>query len=260
MDSNSKLPIEVIQTVSNEDASADLEHQGTVQEPVITDEPFSGTDDYWKWEIVGVVGSALALMGIIVFASHFNNGPTPSWSMTVSKYNKTFTVTMNSILSLLSTIAKICVLIPVTKGLGQLKWIWFAKRERSLRDIETFESASRGLTGSALLMWKLKFKYEFPVEQSPQMLIILCVDILLLWLLLRCSFRSSTTLSSKTLCLTASSIVMRNSWDFNHLLRCRMQQPTMYWKLEAAKVSSSSNKLLVIRPRLTILQPSWMRL
>jgi hypothetical protein len=67
---------------------------------------------------------------------------------------------MNSILSLLSTIAKICVLIPVSKGLGQLKWVWFAKKERSLRDIETFESASRGLTGSALLMWKLKFRYE----------------------------------------------------------------------------------------------------
>jgi uncharacterized membrane protein len=164
MDSSNKLPIEVIQTISTEDASADLEHQGTVQEQVNTDEPFSGTDDYWKWEIVGVVGSALALMGIIVFASHFNNGPTPSWSMTVAKYNKTFTVTMNSILSLLSTIAKICVLIPVTKGLGQLKWIWFAKRERSLRDIETFESASRGLTGSALLMWKLKFKYEFMIQ------------------------------------------------------------------------------------------------
>ena len=259
MDSSNKLPIEVIQTISTEDASADLEHQGTVQEQVNTDEPFSGTDDYWKWEIVGVVGSALALMGIIIFASHFNNGPTPSWSMTVAKYNKTFTVTMNSILSLLSTIAKICVLIPVTKGLGQLKWIWFAKRERSLRDIETFESASRGLTGSALLMWKLKFKYELQIEQFPQMLTFPGVDILLLWLLWRCLSRSSTTLSSKTLCHTASNIVMKNSWDFNHLLRFRMQQPMMYWKLVAAKVSSSGNKLLAVRPQLTSLQPSWMR-
>jgi hypothetical protein len=160
MDSNSKSPVEVIQTVSAEDSSSDLERQGTANEQSNPEEPFSGTDDYWKWEIFGVVGSALALMGIIVFANHFDNGPTPSWSMTLAKYNKTFTVTMNSILSLLSTIAKICVLIPVTKGLGQLKWVWFAKRERSLRDIETFESASRGLTGSALLMWKLKFRYE----------------------------------------------------------------------------------------------------
>jgi len=164
MDSNGKYPIEVVRTISVEDGPRDLEHQATVPEQVNTEEPFSGTDDYWKWEILGVVGSALALMGIIIFANHFDNGPTPSWSMTVSKYNKTFTVTMNSILSLLSTIAKICVLIPVTKGLGQLKWIWFAKRERSLRDIETFESASRGLTGSALLMWKLKFKYECQID------------------------------------------------------------------------------------------------
>jgi len=162
MDSNSKAPVAVVEAIS----PGDLEHQGSKNEQVNTEEYFNGTDDYWKWEIAGVVGSALALMGIIIFANHFDNGPTPSWSMTVAKYNKTFTVTMNSILSLLSTTAKICVLIPVTKGLGQLKWIWFAKRERSLRDIETFESASRGLTGSALLMWKLKFKYEFRIEWS----------------------------------------------------------------------------------------------
>lgn len=159
MDSNSKTPVEVIQTVTAEDASSDLENQSTPNEQSNTEESLNGTDDYWKWEIAGVVGSALALMGIIVFANHFDNKPTPSWSMSVAKYNKTFTVTMNSILSLLSTIAKICVLIPVSKGLGQLKWVWFAKKERSLRDIETFESASRGLTGSALLMWKLKFRY-----------------------------------------------------------------------------------------------------
>ena len=160
MESNGKSPVAVVETVSTEDSSLDLKNRGTVQAPTTTGNSFNGTDDYWKWEIAGVVGSALALMGIIVFANHYDNGPTPSWSMTVTKFDKNFTVTMNSILSLLSTIAKICVLIPVTKGLGQLKWIWFAKRERSLEDIETFESASRGLTGSALLMWKLKFRYE----------------------------------------------------------------------------------------------------
>lgn len=167
MESDGKIPIEIVKTVSTEVTSLDVENQTATPSPTIDESTFGGTDDYWKWEIGGVVGSALALMGIIIFASHYNDGPTPIWSMPVNKYNKTFTVTMNSILSLLSTIAKICVLIPVSKGLGQLKWIWFAKKERSLRDIETFESASRGLTGSALLMWKLKFRYDIPGYSCP---------------------------------------------------------------------------------------------
>lgn len=175
MDSNSKTPVEIIQTITAEDASCDLENQSTANDRSNTEESLNGTDDYWKWEIAGVFGSALALMGIIIFANHFDNKPTPSWSMSLAKYNKTFTVTMNSILSLLSTVAKICVLIPVTKGLGQLKWVWFAKKERSLRDIETFESASRGLTGSALLMWKLKFRH-FAVVAALAMLISVVYD------------------------------------------------------------------------------------
>lgn len=171
MESDGKIPIEIVKTVSTEVLSLDVENQAATSSPATDESTFGGTDDYWKWEIAGVVGSALALMGIIIFASHYDDGPTPSWSMTVQKYDKTFTVTMNSILSLLSTIAKICVLIPVTKGLGQLKWVWFAKQERSLKDIETFESASRGLTGSALLMWKLKFKYDSPWSQFLNLLI-----------------------------------------------------------------------------------------
>ena len=42
------------------------------------------------------------------------------------------------------------------KGLGQLKWVWFAESERRLDDLEKFDSATRGLTGSAKLLWRLK--------------------------------------------------------------------------------------------------------
>jgi len=42
------------------------------------------------------------------------------------------------------------------KGLGQLKWVWFAEEERQLADLETFDNATRGLTGSAKLLWRLR--------------------------------------------------------------------------------------------------------
>jgi hypothetical protein len=34
--------------------------------------------------------------------------------------------------------------------------VWFAEQERQLSDFEKFENATRGLTGSAMLLWKLR--------------------------------------------------------------------------------------------------------
>ena len=36
--------------------------------------------------------------------------------------------------------------------------VWFAEHERQLSDFEKFENATRGLTGSAMLLWKLRGK------------------------------------------------------------------------------------------------------
>lgn len=124
-------------------------------------------EDWWKWELIGVFGSALCLIGIVIMLSKLNDKPLPTWASPQDycvKIPKTSTtkcysskgVSVNSVVSWFSTVAKICVLIPITKGLGQLKWVWFAEKERTLADLETFDSATRGLTGSALLVWKLK--------------------------------------------------------------------------------------------------------
>lgn len=119
------------------------------------------TDDWWLWEIGGIIGSLACLLGIVFFLRHFDNRAAPRWSIPVSNGGGVMGLNMglNSILSILSTTAKIFVLIPVTKGIGQLKWLWFSERERSVEDIETFESASRGVGGSAMLLWTTKFRY-----------------------------------------------------------------------------------------------------
>jgi hypothetical protein len=124
-------------------------------------------EDWWKWELVGVFGSLFALIGIVILLSKLNNKPLPSWASpqdycvkvpktSITKCYGSKGVSVNSVISWFSTVAKICVLIPITKGLGQLKWVWFAEKERTLADLETFDSATRGLAGSALLVWKLK--------------------------------------------------------------------------------------------------------
>lgn len=127
-------------------------------------------EDWWKWELLGVFGSALCFAGIIIMLSKLDNNPLPTWASardycikvpktSISKCYSSKGVSVNSVMSWMSTVAKICVLIPITKGLGQLKWVWFAEKERTLADLETFDSATRGLSGSALLVWRLKGRY-----------------------------------------------------------------------------------------------------
>ena len=123
------------------------------------------TDDWWVWELVGILVSLAALAGVGALLSVLDDRPQPTWAYTAPARTiggktipaVTVAVSPNSILSLLSTVARVCVLIPITKGLAQLKWVWFAERERQLSDFEAFDNA-RTVTGSLFLVWKLKFR------------------------------------------------------------------------------------------------------
>ncbi|KAJ9629513.1 hypothetical protein H2203_001887 [Taxawa tesnikishii (nom. ined.)] len=151
---------------SVDEESYETTHAPTRDGPIAT----LRAEEWWKWEILGVLGSAAALIGIVIFLHKLNGHPQPQWSfkkcVDVPKTNYHFCtkkvgVSVNSVISWLSTVAKICVLIPITKGLGQLKWVWFTEKERMLSDLETFDSATRGLTGSAMLVWRLRGRQVF---------------------------------------------------------------------------------------------------
>lgn len=126
------------------------------------DEPSNAlfSSDWWIWELIGIIGSAAALIGLIVLLHSVNRKRQPMWGGQIhcikTVCRKSPQVSLNSVISIISTVAKICVLIPVTKGLGQLKWVYFTEKDRVLADFETFESATRGLSGSAMLVWRLR--------------------------------------------------------------------------------------------------------
>ncbi|KAF4439717.1 hypothetical protein FACUT_3933 [Fusarium acutatum] len=48
------------------------------------------------------------------------------------------------------------MVIPVSEGLSQLKWNAFARSQRPLDDLKTFDQASRGPFGSLLLLSKTR--------------------------------------------------------------------------------------------------------
>jgi len=120
--------------------------------------------DWWAWEIFGIVGSALCIIGLCLFVRQYDGQPLPSWAykqapgtiLIGTPPSNRPSVSLNSIIGLFSTAGKVMLLIPITRGLGQLKWVWFSEEHRQLSDFEVFDSATRGASGSLFLLWTLK--------------------------------------------------------------------------------------------------------
>ncbi|KAJ6121033.1 hypothetical protein N7523_005313 [Penicillium sp. IBT 18751x] len=69
--------------------------------------------EWFIWEILTMVLSMCLLVAIIVVLAHFNHHAQLTW-----KY-----VSLNSIVSWLSTLSKGCVLFTISETIGQLKWV-----------------------------------------------------------------------------------------------------------------------------------------
>jgi hypothetical protein len=140
-------PIELTST-HHSSAKSHSSEQRILPNPSIPESGFKSSPpkDYWVWELFGAFGSAIALTGIAIILHVIDGKRQPSWEH----------VSLNSLISWISTIAKGFILMPITSGLGQLKWAWFARRKQPLSDLQVFDSATRGISGSAKLLWRLK--------------------------------------------------------------------------------------------------------
>ncbi|PYH81004.1 hypothetical protein BO82DRAFT_384006 [Aspergillus uvarum CBS 121591] len=106
--------------------------------------------DDWALEAVALVVSAGSIVAIAAILSHFDGRQQPDWPR----------VSLNSVISWLSTIASAGLMFALTNSLGQLKWVWFAHQKKRLSDLKPFDSASRGgLVGSLELLWLLKGRH-----------------------------------------------------------------------------------------------------
>ncbi|KAF3018221.1 hypothetical protein E8E14_012789 [Neopestalotiopsis sp. 37M] len=65
-------------------------------------------------------------------------------------------VSLNTIISILSTASKAWLLLTVDAAISQWKWILFSHDRRILNDFGVIDSASRGPLGSLKLLWKLR--------------------------------------------------------------------------------------------------------
>lgn len=95
------------------------------------------------WEYFGLLASGAIFIAIVAILREYNMKQQPDWQY----------VSLNSIISWMSTFAKASMMFSLSQGLGQLKWEWFSQKRRPLSDLMSFDSASRGVMGSIELLW-----------------------------------------------------------------------------------------------------------
>lgn len=95
----------------------------------------------WLNETMSILVSLGALTAIVVILATHQDQPLPKWPSLIS---------INSLISIFSSILKAALLLPITEGISELKWIWFSS-PRPLSDMDRFDIASRGPFGSAKL-------------------------------------------------------------------------------------------------------------
>lgn len=112
----------------------------------------------WLPEFAGILASASCLVAIACLLAACDGKPRFEWH----------SVTLNAVVSILSTTSKASLLFAIAELISQWKWIVFAKGRRPLVDLETIDGASRGPYGSLEVMWKCKQMYvileTFPIH------------------------------------------------------------------------------------------------
>ena len=108
-------------------------------------------------------------MGLIVALIAFmNDKPLSEWTLPIQP---------NSLLAVLTTIAKTSMMVPIASCIGQLKWRHFTLRPRSLRHLQIFDDASRGPWGSAVLAYRFAFRVRAFVALGLALVSILALGI-----------------------------------------------------------------------------------
>jgi hypothetical protein len=99
-------------------------------------------------EIIDIIVSLILLAVVFIISNKYNNTGLDSWPLPW---------TLNSVVGFIATIIQKAMTVPLAAGISQLKWLWY-KDSHSLRDIDTFDQASRGPFDALRLLTSLRFK------------------------------------------------------------------------------------------------------
>lgn len=106
----------------------------------------------WRLELLASIFSIGCIAAIVALLATIDGKPYSHFGLWKVD------ITPNSLISIMSILSKSSLLLAVTEGLSQLKWIHFQQRARKLSDLQVFDSASRGPLGALKLLWSLRFR------------------------------------------------------------------------------------------------------
>jgi hypothetical protein len=118
-----KVPATVNVTEKDDDTCTGSEDvdRGTVEKG-------SRVDSWYLWEVGGVILSAACLCTIVALLAWLNHKELPNWGIKTPEKvvpktgitipGKTLNLSLNSVISWISTVGKIAILIPITASFG----------------------------------------------------------------------------------------------------------------------------------------------
>lgn len=107
--------------------------------------------DWWLWELVEACTSILAILAIASILFVYDGSPLPSWPSIF---------TINSVVSFLSAIGKLCIVSAVSSAINQCKWLWYRQgSSRPLQDLQIFSDAGGGPWGAMQLLFTLRARH-----------------------------------------------------------------------------------------------------
>lgn len=97
----------------------------------------------WTYETISMFVALGAVASIIAVLATYDGQPLPSWP---------HWITLNAVIAILATVATASMSVPLSGGLGQLKWIRFKQGRAPLSDMEIYDDASRGAFGAVNML------------------------------------------------------------------------------------------------------------
>ena len=98
----------------------------------------------WTAEIIAWLLSAGCVALIVVSLAIYHAKSLEEWR---------WRITVNTMVNFVSQLAQTSLLIPVASSISQLKWLWF-RQARVLKEIESFDEASRQPLDSIVFLWR----------------------------------------------------------------------------------------------------------
>jgi len=99
----------------------------------------------WTIEYASALLSVLSLAGLAIPLAVRNNRPIFDWHG----------LTINALVTLLSTVSRASLIFTLAEAISQTKWIFFNRTHRKLYDFEVVDVASRDAVGRLMMLWRM---------------------------------------------------------------------------------------------------------